>query len=277
MTDPAEREFEMIRTLSAPVALVFAALTEAEHLGRWWGPEGFGVASASSEARPGGAFSIVMRAPDGSETPVDGTYVEFDPPRHLVATTTAVAPDGTELVASTVTIDLTPRGEGTDLRLRARGVALVPDAAPMLGGMELGWVQSLRCLDDHLTGAVDRQTVLMRLLEAPPERVFEVWIAPEHLARWWSPDGTTVPNGIEYEEVAPPTMLSFVHRGFAEEDDDPPFRSTVTFDDFMGNTVLTMKSVFETVEARDRVSTAHQAADAADQRLDRLVAYVATR
>ena len=112
MTEPAEREFEIVRTLSSPVALVFAALTEAEHLARWWGPEGFGVASASSETRPGGAFSIVMRAPDGSETPVDGTYVEFDPPRHLVATTMAVAPDGTELVASTVTIDLTPRARG---------------------------------------------------------------------------------------------------------------------------------------------------------------------
>ena len=146
----------------------------------------------------------------------------------------------------------------------------------MLGGMELGWVQSLRCLDDHLTGAVDRQTVLMRLLEVPPERVFEVWVSPEHLARWWGPAGADVPDGIEYEEVAPPTMLSFVHRGDAEED-DPPFRSTVTFDDFMGNTVLTMKSVFETVEARDRVVTKHQAVEAADQRLDRLVAYVATR
>jgi len=302
MTDPAtERTFELTRTFDAPVALVFAALTQADHLEKWWGPEGFGVARATSDARPGGAFTIVMRAPDGSETPVDGTYDELDPPHHLVATTGAVAPDGTRLVDSTVTIDLAERAGGTELRLRARGVALVPDAVPMLGGMELGWVQSLRCLDDHLTGAADRQLVLMRMLAAPPARVFEVWCTPDHVASWWGPDGFTLtthemdvrpggawgftmhgPDGIdyenhiEYEVVDPPSLLRFLHRG-APEDDDPPFRTTVTFDDWAGSTVLTMKSVFTTAEELDLVLTKFDAAEGGEQTLDRLVAYVATR
>ena len=302
MTDGAsERTFELTRTFDAPMTLVFAALTDADHLEKWWGPEGFGVARATSDARPGGAFTIVMRAPDGSETPVDGTYDEFDPPHHLVATTAAVAPDGTRLLDSTVTIDLAERAGGTELRLRARGVALVPDAVPMLGGMELGWVQSLRCLDDHLTGAADRQLVLMRMLAAPPARVFEVWCAPEHVASWWGPDGFTltthemdvrpggawgftmhgpdgidVENHIEYEVVEPPSLLRSFHRG-ALEDDDPPFRTTVTFDDWAGNTVLTMKSVFATAEELDLVLTKFDAAEGGEQMLDRLVAYVATR
>jgi signal transduction histidine kinase len=41
---------------------IFEAFTQADHLGAWWGPEGFDVASATSDPRVGGAFTIVMRS-----------------------------------------------------------------------------------------------------------------------------------------------------------------------------------------------------------------------
>ena len=280
---------------------MFAAFTEAEHLSKWWGPEGFGVSSASSDPRPGGAFTIVMRAPDGTETPVEGTYEEFEAPHHLVTESTAFGPDGTAFVRSTETIDLTDRDGKTEIRVRATGWALIADAVAALAGMELGWVQMLRCLEDHLTGAADRQMVLMRLLDATPQEVFDVWITPEHVGAWWGPDGFTTttehmdvrpggewrfvmhgpdgvdyPNLIEYEEVAPPERLTFRHSG-APEDDHPSFRSTVTFDEYMGSTIVTMKAVFDTVEDHDLVMTKVQAEEGGNQTLDRLVAYVASR
>ena len=62
----------------------------------------------------------------------------------------------------------------------------------MLAGMEAGLLQSLRRLDDVVTGAVDRSIVLSRMLQAPREQVFELWTSPEHLANWWGPNGFTL-------------------------------------------------------------------------------------
>jgi uncharacterized protein YndB with AHSA1/START domain len=299
MAEQASREIELTKIVDAPRDLVFAAFTDADHLVKWWGPEGFDCSSATSDPVPGGAFTIVMRSPEGHETPVEGRFLELDPPSRLVAETVAVGPDGTRMIEGTTTVDLVELDGKTEIHLRARAVALVPEADPALGGMELGWTSSLRCLDDHLTGAVDRQIVLMRMLEASPERVFEVWTTPEHVAAWFGPDGFTLttdamdvrpggewvftmhgpdgvdyPNRVVYEVVDAPTLLVFLHGG---EPDDPPFRQTVTFDPFMGGTLLTMKAVWDRAEDRDRNVERSGAIEGGEQTLDRLAAYVAGR
>jgi uncharacterized protein YndB with AHSA1/START domain len=38
------------------------------------------------------------------------------------------------------------------------------------------------------------QLVLERLLPAPPERVFDAWVNPETLVRWWGPEGFVTPE-----------------------------------------------------------------------------------
>jgi len=148
-------------------------------------------------------------------------------------------------------------------------------------------------LDDVLTGAVDRQIVMMRLLQAPRELVFKTFTEEEHVAQWWGPtgftltthemdvrpggvweftmhgpDGVDYPNVIVYEEILAPHRLVYTHG--SPDPDDPGFRTTVTFDDFMGMTALTMRGVFETAEARDLVVEKFHAIDGAGQTLDRL-------
>lgn len=56
---------EMSRTVHAPRALVFAAITEPEHLMHWWGPKGSTMKVAKVELRPGGMFHYAMVAPQG--------------------------------------------------------------------------------------------------------------------------------------------------------------------------------------------------------------------
>jgi uncharacterized protein YndB with AHSA1/START domain len=294
-------EVTITRMLDAPAELVFRAWTEGEHLAKWYAPEGFGVGRAESDAKEGGAFTIVMKGPDGAEYPLWGTYTEFDPPKKLVTAVTAAGPDGTPALDAVTTVTLIDHDGKTEMTVHERASALTPEAAPMLAGMEIGLQQSLRRLDDLVTGAIDRSIVLSRMLEAPRDQVFELWTSAEHLANWWGPNGFTLttheadirpggvwrftmhgPDGvdyenrIEYEAVEPPSLLRFVHHG-APGDDDPPFRTTVTFDDFGGNTVLTMKSVFVTAEDLDLVLTKYAAREGGEQTLDRLVAYVATR
>lgn len=47
----------------------------------------------------------------------------------------------------------------------------------------------------------DRELKFSRLLNAPIEMVWEVWVNPEHLSAWWGPDGVT--NTIKRMDVKP--------------------------------------------------------------------------
>ena len=67
-----------------------------------------------------------------------------------------------------------------------------------------------------------------------------------------------------------------MHSGAEVTAEDPAFRSTVTFDDMGGKTVLTMRAVFESAEARDFVQEKYHAVEGGNETLDRLVAHLAT-
>ena len=289
----ATREVTITRIFDAPRELVFAMWTQAEHLAKWWGPEGFTVPSIDSDPRPGGVLSIVMRGPDGVDYPQTGTFEEVAPHERLVFREVALGPEGQPILDALTTVLFADRDGTTEVTMHARGIALTADAVPMLGGMQAGWNQSLQCLDDVLTGAVDRQIVLMRMFEAPRERVFEAWTTREHVEKWFGPAGFSLtidemdvrpggtwrftmhgPDGVDYqdlivyEEITPAERLVYTHSSL--DTDDPPFRTTVTFDDFMGMTVLTMRGVFDTAEARDLVIEKHGAVEGGNQTLDRL-------
>ncbi len=54
-------DFVMLRAFDAPRDAVFRALTDPEHLTRWFGPAGVGLRVISSELRAGGALRYAMR------------------------------------------------------------------------------------------------------------------------------------------------------------------------------------------------------------------------
>ena len=295
-TEAESREITITRLFDAPRDLVFKAWTEPEQIARWWGPEGFSVPECDSDPRPGGSLRIVMRGPDGVDYPMTGTFLEVSAPERLVFESTALL-DGKPVLEGMNTVTFVDRDGKTEVTLHARAVALVPEAAAMLGGMSAGWTQSLQCLDDVLTGAVDRQIVLVRVFETPREVVYRAFTEQEQVAKWWGPtgfsltihemdvrpggtwrfimhgpDGVDYPNTIVYEEVISPERLVWTHSG---ADDEPSFRSTVTFDEFMGMTALTMRMAFETAEERDLVVKTHNAIEGGNQTLDRLGEHLA--
>jgi len=237
-----------------------------------------------------------MQGPDGSEYPLWGTFTEFDPPKKLIMASTAAGPDGTPALDAVTTVTLVGHDGKTEMTVHEKANALTPEAGPMLAGMEVGLLQTLRKLDDVVTGAVDRSIVLSRMLEAPREEVFELWTSPEHLANWWGPngftlttheadirpggswrftmhgpDGTDYPNVIHYEEIRAPELITFVHGDDVGE--MPPFRGSITFDDFQGMTILTMRTVFQSTDELQRQVEKVGAIEGGNQTLDRLVGY----
>lgn len=298
MAEPLDtREITLTRVYEAPRDRIFAMWTEAEHLARWWGPDGFSVPRAVSDPRPGGALTIVMAGPDFEET-INARYREVVAPERIVVDSIVPGPDGQPFIESSHTVTFTDLEGRTEVTVRARASVFRPEGLGALAGMKAGWSQSLQCLDDVLTGAADRQVLLTRMVEAPPEVVFPLWVGREHLEKWWGPDGfsitvdefdvrpggrwtftmhgpdgTDYPNTIVYREVTPNGRLVYTHG--EPTDPDPPFTGVVTFEEVGGNTALSMRLVFDSPDARDLVEDKYHAVEGGIQTLDRLAALVA--
>jgi uncharacterized protein YndB with AHSA1/START domain len=82
MTPPGE--LVSTRVLRAPRERVFAAFADPSVLARWWGPNGFTNTFQEFDLRPGGAWRLVMRGPDGTEYPMTKEFVEVRAPERIV-------------------------------------------------------------------------------------------------------------------------------------------------------------------------------------------------
>ena len=80
----ADREIVTTRLIDAPRELVYEAWTNPEHVGHWFGPDGFTIATSSMDVRPGGQWVFVMHGPDGTDWPNVITYEEVTSPSRLV-------------------------------------------------------------------------------------------------------------------------------------------------------------------------------------------------
>ena len=149
----AERELVITRVFDAPRRLVFRMWTDPKHVAQWWGPNGFTNPVCDMDPRPGGAIRIVMRAPDGAEHPMIGTFREVMEPERLVFTNIAVDENGNHLLEGRTTVTFAEHGGKTRLTLQTRAVGLVARAVGMIEGMEAGWTQSIDRLAAHVARA----------------------------------------------------------------------------------------------------------------------------
>ena len=148
------------------------------------------------------------------------------------------------------------------------------------------------------SNTAEREISAERLLDAPRELVFKVWTEPEHLAKWWGPngftntvhqmevkpgglcrltmhgpDGTDYPNRIIFKEIVKPKLLTYSHDS-GIENDPGQFEVTVNFDDEEGKTRLRMRAVFKSKEIRDYTAEKYGAIEGMIQHLERLNDYL---
>ena len=114
-TTAAKPALKITRTYAAPREKVFRAWTDPEVMKKWFAPsDEFVVPEVEIDAKVGGRYRIVMRAPDGEYHRVGGVYREYSPPAKLVF---SWAWERTPEHESLVTIEFKDLGKSTELTL----------------------------------------------------------------------------------------------------------------------------------------------------------------
>lgn len=80
------RTLTLKRTFNAPVALVWKAWTQPEHIAQWWGPKGMETKVVEHDFTVGGQWKYAMTMPDGNEFVGDGVYSEIIELEKIVST-----------------------------------------------------------------------------------------------------------------------------------------------------------------------------------------------
>jgi uncharacterized protein YndB with AHSA1/START domain len=131
--------------LAVPSERVFRSLTDATELAMWWGADAmYRTTDWVIDLRPGGTWSTRAIAADGSESTVDGEYLEVDPPRRLVHTW---RPSWDNYAVTTVEYDLQATPSGTRLLVTHTGFG---DRAQEAAGTGEGWTRVLEWLGEFI-------------------------------------------------------------------------------------------------------------------------------
>jgi uncharacterized protein YndB with AHSA1/START domain len=149
--------------------------------------------------------------------------------------------------------------------------------------------------EESTTG--DREIFISRVIDAPPERVFEAFTEVRHLSQWWGPEGFTTttrafefrvggewdfvmhgPEGTDYTEwitwteIVVPERIALLH---GESRGDPnAFESVITFQPDGPATRIEMRTVFPTTELHDEAVEKYHAIEGGRQTLGNLAVYV---
>jgi uncharacterized protein YndB with AHSA1/START domain len=138
----------------------------------------------------------------------------------------------------------------------------------------------------------DRELMLTRMLNAPIDMVWEAWTKPEHIAKWWGPNGFT--NTIDIMDLKPGGEWNLVMHGpdgtdyknksiFKEiilykkivfEHQSPNFTATITFEEKGEQTYLTWQMLFETAEQFNQVVKTFKADQGQKENIEKLNLYL---
>jgi uncharacterized protein YndB with AHSA1/START domain len=105
------------RFINAPRDRVYAAWTDPAQLKQWFGPENVQTRDLVADARVGGEFRWDIIDPDGDKMTVNGEFRELQPNRKIVFTWQWQDDETWEDHFSMVTVELSDRDGGTELRL----------------------------------------------------------------------------------------------------------------------------------------------------------------
>lgn len=267
-----DREIVLSRLINAPRELVWQAWTEAERVVQWWGPNGFSNTIEEMDVRPGGVWRFIMHGPDGTDYPNLISFKEVVKPELL--TYSHGDPKSPHQFEVTITFE----EENGKTRLTMR--SLFPTAEirnekiEKVGAIE-GGKQTLAKLEEYMSNLEKMTMSASRILNAPREKIWEIWTEPKHMKHWYGPRDLTLtvcesdlrvggayrfvllaPDGNEYsfrgiyKEVMKPSLLIYTWSFEAYPEQEAT--ETIRFEELENNkTKLTMTTVFQSIENLD--------------------------
>jgi uncharacterized protein YndB with AHSA1/START domain len=141
LSTPKTYELKLEKTLNAPVAKVWKALTEGVQIPAWYGPmDEFRVEVHQWDCKPGGKYRVAMHAPDGNVYTCIGEFKEIKPTQRLSYTWSW---EGQDPMDSLVVFTIAPKGGETVLRLSHTGLP----SAESKEQHDQGWVGCLAQLE----------------------------------------------------------------------------------------------------------------------------------
>jgi uncharacterized protein YndB with AHSA1/START domain len=139
---PKVPPLRLSRVFQARRETVFRAWGAAEHVKRWFAPEGCEVVEAAVDMRVGGKFELSMRAP-GMVHWLRGTFVEIVPDTRLVLDMRIDDGDGTPLFRAYTEVDFGDAPGGTRLDVTQTYTLIDLSKAWMPQGAPQGWNSTL--------------------------------------------------------------------------------------------------------------------------------------
>jgi uncharacterized protein YndB with AHSA1/START domain len=153
--------------------------------------------------------------------------------------------------------------------------------------------------DESPAAKAERTITITRLIDAPRTRVWQAWVNPAELARWWGPtgfkttieimdvrpggvwrqvmhgpDGTAYPSQARFSEVLHPERIVFTHTGGRAGAPVDSFESTWTFEAVGEQTRVTISMEFQSAAIRNRIVEQYGAIEGGQQTLARLASEV---
>jgi uncharacterized protein YndB with AHSA1/START domain len=143
----SDREVSLSRVFNAPRELVFKAHMDPKMVAQWWGQKESTTIVDKLEAKPGGAWRFVQRAPSGEEYGFKGEFREVVPPERFTWTFEFEGMPGHVIVETMTFEDLNGK-----TKLTATSVFdSIEDRDGMLQtGMEEGAIESWNRLEELL-------------------------------------------------------------------------------------------------------------------------------
>jgi uncharacterized protein YndB with AHSA1/START domain len=276
-------DFVIERKYDAPVAAVWQAITEPAAIREWFMPfENF---------RPEVGCDFTFTAVDHDQVSWVHlcTVKEVIPQKKIAYTWRYEGQPGNTLV----TMELTPDGPGTHIKLTHSGLDTLPKLPAFAReNFAAGWTELIGKLLKEFSQRQplypDREYACSRLVDFPREKVFTAFSDPEQLVKWWGPNGFTNtitkfdfreggdwlltmhgPDGTDYRndsvfvEIVEPERIVYDHLRTMHR-----FLMEMTYFDVGGKTRITWRQRFESPEEWEKVKAFVPTAN--EQNFDRL-------